>query len=97
MNATLRFTVVLCAAGAALAALSCSLHPTRVVTVPPGATLYHEGRHMELITPCDFTGDFDLDDQVVISKEGYRPFRGTLRELRQIADGVYQLELEPLP
>ena len=85
--------LALLALGALLS--SCSSTGTRVVTVPPGATLKHVKENLEWITPCDVSENI-LGDEIVISKEGYSTYRGTIEELPQIARGTYQLKLDPV-
>ncbi len=71
---------------------------TRVVTVPAGATLRHVDLNREWITPCDLTDEsFDIDEEIVVEKEGFRTWAGTLEELPQISLGTYQLKLVPVP
>jgi len=66
----------------------------RIVTEPPGADLKLARYNLILTTPADIEQDVDLDDKLVISKPGYWVFRGTLRDIPQVALGTYLVKLQ---
>ncbi len=65
-------------------------------TSPGGCTLLIVDRNLELRTPCELAYDVDLDDELLVRKNGYQSWRGTLADLPRTADRTYRLELEPL-
>ena len=71
-------------------------HVIRIVTVPEGAELKLPDYNLVLITPADIERDIDTDDPIVITKEGYLPFRGCLADIPQIALSTYQVKLQPV-
>ena len=66
---------------------------TRLITEPSGATLYVERLNLVLETPCDLPHTIYGTDVVSISKDGYLPYRGPLRDLPQVARATYKCEL----
>ena len=100
--------VLLAACGAwALAAWGCSYsNPhgeqdtppiTRITTIPAGATIVIEPMNLKMETPCDLPTELDEDDEIIVTKKGYLPWKGPLSDLPQIARGTYQLRLEQRP
>ncbi len=69
----------------------------RLVSIPAGATVTLEDMRVRVETPCDLPTELGLDDELSVSKEGYLPFRGTLRDLVQISRGTFELRLQPTP
>ena len=66
---------------------------TRIVTEPAGAELELVRHDLRLTTPADVELDIDMDDRLVIKKEGYWTFRGTLADVPQIALDTYLVKL----
>ena len=72
-------------------------HAWRLVTVPAEArATFPEHGNLQYVTPADIDGKFKLDDVVVIEKEGYERFEGTLGDLAQIASGTWEYRLTPI-
>jgi hypothetical protein len=65
----------------------------RIVTEPAGAELKLVRHNLVLTTPADIELDIDEDDRLVITKEGYWTFRGTLADIPQIALDTYLVKL----
>lgn len=70
---------------------------TRITTIPVGATVVIEDMNLRMETPCDLPTELDEDDEIIVTKKGYLPWKGPLSDLPQIARGTYQLRLEQLP
>lgn len=71
-------------------------HVIRIVTEPEGAELKLPGYNLLLITPADIERKIGPDDTLVITKEGYLPFRGSLADMPQIALNTYRVKLQPV-
>lgn len=80
-----------------VATAACSSTKPRLDTDPPDATAYFPGNdNLQLTTPCDLPDEIDEDDEIILSKQGYRSLRTTLSQLPRIADGTYRAKLTPI-
>ncbi|MEQ8765285.1 MAG: hypothetical protein RL885_15225 [Planctomycetota bacterium] len=80
-----------------ISTLACSSTKPRLDTDPVDATaLFPENDNLSLTTPCDLPDEIDDDDEIIISKQGYRTLRTTLSELPRVADGTYRAKLSPI-
>ena len=78
-----------------LLACSCSsTPPSRLETDPPGARLLFVDHNLELPTPTEFSGDYDVDEPVRVSKDGYQTWEGTLGDLTRSGERTYRLKLQ---
>ncbi len=71
-------------------------HAIRIETQPVGATLNLVKQGMVLTTPTDINLKIDPEDRIVISRPGFRTFRGTLNDMQKTALGTYRVDLELL-
>lgn len=65
----------------------------RLITEPSGAELRIERHNLILETPCDLPQAVHPTDVLVISADGFLPYRGTLGELPQVSLGTYKAAL----
>lgn len=80
-----------------VATAACSSTKPRLDTDPPDATAYFPDHdNLQLTTPCDLPDDIDDDDEIILSKQGYRSLRTTLGQLPQVAEGTYRAKLSPI-
>jgi hypothetical protein len=66
----------------------------RISTLPPGARLFVPRLNLTYTTPCDVTDEVGPGDEIVITMNGYRTWRGPLRDLTQVAVRSYELHME---
>jgi len=72
-------------------------HPTiiRIVTIPEGAELKLVKYNLLFTTPADIELEVLPEDEVLITKDGYHTFRGSLADIPQIALDTYRVKLQP--
>lgn len=68
----------------------------RIVTDPPAADVQLEGSVARFVTPCDIRRDALVGKTILIEKEGYAPFQGTLADIPAGERGTFRLKLRPL-
>lgn len=66
----------------------------RIETEPAGARLFLVERNQVFTTPCDLPYEVDEDEELVISRDGYATWRGTLEELPRTAHSTWKLNLQ---
>jgi hypothetical protein len=69
-------------------------HVIRIETEPAGAQLRLPRHNLILVTPVDIERSMSLSDDIEITKEGYQPFRGQLRDIPQVALDTYHVKLQ---
>ena len=69
-------------------------HVIRIVSDPAEAKLRLVRQNLILYTPADIELEIKSGDTLEITKKGYLPFRGTLRDMPQIALNTYQVTLQ---
>lgn len=70
------------------------LPPTkRLNSDPSGAKVRFQRLNIELETPCELPDTIAEDDEMMVWKDNYRPWTGTLEQLPQVSLGTYQCKL----
>jgi hypothetical protein len=70
------------------------LPPTkRLNSDPSGAKVLVQRLNLELETPCELPDTIEEDDVLMVWKDNYRPWRGTLEDLPQVSLGTYECKL----